>query len=105
MIVCRQKNGMKSWSIGPRVFDSEENIKGPCNAPIVGRWKMESGFMQMVVADTMKKRPFIAILCMHKMQTRAISLGYGGFYHCSIVFFTVRENFIRFFLCYDDALK
>jgi hypothetical protein len=39
---------------------------------------MESGFMQMVVADTMKKRPFIAILCMHKMRTRAISLGYGG---------------------------
>ncbi|CAM6041508.1 unnamed protein product [Sphagnum compactum] len=36
---------------------------------------MESGFTQMVVADTMKKRPFIAILCMHKMQTRAISLG------------------------------
>jgi len=34
--------------------------------------------MQMVVADTMKKRPFIAILCMHKMRTRAISLGYGG---------------------------
>jgi hypothetical protein len=42
---------------------------------------MESGFMQMVVADTMKKRPFITILCMHKMETRAISLGYGGFYH------------------------
>ncbi len=35
--------------------------KGPCNAPIVGRWKMESGFMKMVVADTMKKRQFIAI--------------------------------------------
>ncbi|CAM6065184.1 unnamed protein product [Sphagnum tenellum] len=40
---------------------------------------MESGFMQVVVADTMKKRPFIAILCMHKMQTRAISLRYGGY--------------------------
>jgi hypothetical protein len=26
MIVYRQKNGMKSWSIGPRVFDSEESI-------------------------------------------------------------------------------
>jgi hypothetical protein len=35
--------------------------------------------MQMVVADTMKKRPFIAIFCMHKMRTRAISLGYGGY--------------------------
>jgi hypothetical protein len=36
---------------------------------------MESGFMKMVVADTMKKRQFIAILCMHKMRTRAISPG------------------------------
>jgi hypothetical protein len=26
MTVCKRKNGMKSWSIGPRVFDSEENI-------------------------------------------------------------------------------